>query len=92
MYAAILTFPLFGDRPQKIHSAKLLSTSRLVSRIPLHPSAFRGKVTLLIGASDGKEKLREEEPMLTLGDNKGLDTSPAVPPLWRSLGVMPWQF
>jgi hypothetical protein len=30
--------------------------------------------------------------MLILGDNKGLDTSLAVPPLWRSLGVMPWQF
>jgi hypothetical protein len=35
---------------------------------------------------------RGGEPMLILGDNKGLDTSLIVPPLWRSLGVTLWQF
>jgi hypothetical protein len=35
---------------------------------------------------------RGGEPILTLGDNKGLDTSLIVPPLWRSLGVTLWQF
>src|SRR6267142_1131434 len=84
-------FPFRGSL-SKNHSAKRLSTSRLVSRIPMHPSAFRGKVTLVIGASDGTEKLREEEPMLILGDNKGLDTSKPLSILGlKGLGKEHWR-